>query len=242
MNKTVPEAVEFVRGLTERVQEYQNTDIIVGPPFTALAPVREVIKKSNVKLSAQNMHQEDDGAYTGEISVSMLESLGCDFVIIGHSERRHYFGETDELINKKLKKALSSRLDPIFCVGETIEQRKSDKTEQVIERQVKDGLHGINKEDVKRITIAYEPVWAIGTGETATPEQAENVHAFIRKLLSELYDREISEKLRIQYGGSVKPANAKELLGQPDIDGALIGGASLDLDSFVQIIKIADRL
>ena len=242
MNKTVPEAVEFVRGLINQVSEHKNTDIIVGPPFTALVPVDEVIKGSNVKLSAQNMHYEDSGAYTGEISVSMLETSGCDFVILGHSERRQYFGEADALINKKLKKALTSKLDPIFCIGETIEERKSDKTEQVLERQVKDGLDGISKQGVTRITIAYEPVWAIGTGETATPEQAEEAHAFIRKLLGELYDNEISEKIRIQYGGSVKPANAEELLKKPDIDGALIGGASLKLDSFVEIINIADRL
>jgi len=242
MNKTVPEAVDFVRGLVKRVSEYKNTDIIVGPPFTALVPVSDVISKSNVKLSAQNMHQEDGGAYTGEISVSMLETSGCDFVILGHSERRQYFSETDELINKKLKKVLTSQLDPIFCIGETLDERKSGKTEQVIETQIKAGLDGISKEDVKRITIAYEPVWAIGTGETATPEQAEEVHAFIRKLLGELYDNEISENLRIQYGGSVKASNAEELLKQPDIDGALIGGASLDLESFIEIIIIADRL
>lgn len=242
MNKTVPEAVDFVRGLIKRVSEYKNTDIIVGPPFNALVPVSDVISKSNVKLSAQNMHQEDEGAYTGEISVSMLETSGCDFVILGHSERRQYFSETDELINKKLKKALTSQLDPIFCVGETFDERKSGKTKHVIETQIKAGLDGISKEDVKRITIAYEPVWAIGTGETATPEQAEEVHAFIRKLSSELYDNEISVNLRIQYGGSVKASNAEELLKQPDIDGALIGGASLDLESFIEIIKIADRL
>ncbi|MBD3287433.1 triose-phosphate isomerase [candidate division KSB1 bacterium] len=242
MNKTVPEAVDFVRGLMKQASEFINCDIIVGPPYTALAPVSEVIKDSNVKLSAQNVHFEDSGAYTGEVSTGMLESAGCDLVIIGHSERRQYFGDTDELINKKLKKVLSSKLDPIFCIGETLDERKSGRTEQVVERHVKKGLDGISKSDVKRVTIAYEPVWAIGTGETATPEQAEEVHAFIRKLLKEIYDEEISEGLRIQYGGSVKPSNAKELLKQPDLDGALIGGASLDLNSFTEIIKIADRL
>jgi len=242
MNKTVPEAVAFARELKLKTLAFNNIDIIICPPYTALMPVYEIVKDTKVKLGAQNAHWEDSGAYTGEVSVSMIETSGCSYTIIGHSERRQYFSESNEIINKKLKKVLTSSLSPIFCVGETLEERKAGKTEQVIEKQIKVGLDGIGNENVKRIIIAYEPVWAIGTGETATPQQAEDVHLFIRNLIGSLYNHQIAEYIRIQYGGSVKPSNADELLRQKNIDGALIGGASLELDSFLEITKISNQI
>lgn len=242
MNKTVPESVNFAQELKEKSAKYTNVDILIAPTFTALASVAEVIKNSNIKLASQNLFWEKSGAFTGEISAEMIVSAGCSHVIIGHSERRQYFSETDETVNKRLKCALSSDLLPIFCVGETIEQRKAGETETVVGRQVKLGLNDISAQDIGKITVAYEPVWAIGTGETATPEQAEEVHQFIRELMSDLYNQEIADKIIIQYGGSVKPSNADELLKQPDIDGALIGGASLDVNVFTEIIKIASNL
>lgn len=240
MHKTVPEAVGFARELKIKSIAFNNIDIVICPTFTTLVPVWDIIRDSKIKLGAQNIHWAEQGAFTGEVSASMIETCGCSFVIIGHSERRQLFGETDGIINKKLKRALTTKLIPIFCVGETLEQRKSKKTEQVIDAQIRLGLDGINIEVIKRVIIAYEPVWAIGTGETATPEQAEEVHSYIRQLIANLYNYEIAENLRIQYGGSVKPTNAKELLSQKDIDGALIGGASLEIESFIEIIKIAE--
>jgi triosephosphate isomerase (TIM) len=242
MYKTVPEAVNFARELKDQAGQYKKVDILIAPTFTALASVAEVIKGSNVKLGAQNLFWEDQGAFTGEVSALMILSAGCSHVIIGHSERRQYFNETDETVNKRLNKALASGLLPIFCIGETIQQRKAGETEAVIEKQVKQGLLGISTDAMMKITIAYEPVWAIGTGETATPEQAEEMHCFIRKLIQKMYSQEIANQLIIQYGGSVKASNAQELLRQEDIDGALIGGASLELKSFVEIIKIANSL
>jgi len=242
MYKTVPEAINFARELKVKSIAYNNVDIVIAPPYTALTAVHEVIKDSKIKMSAQNIHWAEEGAYTGEVSTLMLESTGCVYTIIGHSERRQYFSETDAIINKKLLKTLSSKLLPILCVGETLEQRKSGKTEQVVDLQVRQALANVDPEKMKRVTIAYEPVWAIGTGENATPEQAQEVHAFIRNLISELYNFETASSLRIQYGGSVKPSNAVELLHQPDIDGALIGGASLKIDSFLEIIKVADQI
>ncbi len=221
---------------------YNNIDILICPPLTSLISILEIIKDSKIRLGAQNVHWEDSGAFTGEVSTSMLESAGCSHVIIGHSERRQYFGESNDLLNKKLKKVLKSKLLPIYCVGETIDQRKLGHTEKVVDEQIRSGLNGIGTDQIGRITIAYEPVWAIGTGETATPEQAEEVHLYIRNLITELYGDAIAENIRIQYGGSVKPSNAKELLMQKDIDGALIGGASIDLTSFSEILKIADQI
>ena len=242
MNKTVPEAAAFARELKLKTLAFNNVDIIICPPYTALVPVSEIIKDSKVKLGAQNSHWEDKGAFTGEVSTSMLETTGCSFVIIGHSERRQYFAETNEIVNKKLKKVLTTKLAPIVCVGEMLEQRKSGKTEQIVDSQIREGLDGINSEDMQRITIAYEPVWAIGTGETATPEQADEVHGYIRELIGKLYNTKIAESMRIQYGGSVKPNNADDLLRQENIDGALIGGASLELESFIEIIKISNLI
>lgn len=237
MNKTVPDAVELVKELKTLAETVQDVDMVVCPPFVALAPVHEMIKDSLIGLGAQNMHWEESGAFTGAISADMLTSSGCEYVILGHSERRQFFGETDETVNKKLKSALAAGLIPIVCVGELLEEREADKTEQVVQTQVKGAFSGIRKGDAETVILAYEPVWAIGTGKTATPEQAQQVHALIRQLMSELYDQELADAIRIQYGGSMKPANAAELLSQPDVDGGLIGGASLKADSFMGIIK-----
>lgn len=216
-----------------------NCDVIICPPFTSLDTAKTLLKESSIKLGAQNMYFEENGAFTGEISASMLKSVGCDFVILGHSERRTIFGESDELINKKLKKAIQSGLKPIFCIGETLEQRENGTTNRVVKNQVEKGLNGISENDLAQIIIAYEPVWAIGTGKTATPEQAEEVHLFIRNLIENLYSKSAADKIIIQYGGSVKPENAKELLSQPNIDGALVGGACLKGESFLAIIDAA---
>ena len=217
--------------------EKPNCDIIICPPFTSLSEASKLLKGSIIKLGAQNMHFEENGAFTGEVSASMLKSVGCEYVILGHSERRTIFNESDELINKKIKKALLSGLKPIFCVGELLEERENGSTNDVIKRQVLTGLEGISASDMNNIIIAYEPVWAIGTGKTATPDQAQEVHEFIRDLIEIEYSLEVANDITIQYGGSVKPDNAKELLSQKDIDGALVGGACLKADSFMGIIK-----
>lgn len=216
-----------------------NAEVIICPPFTSLDAANSLIKDTQIKLGAQNMYYEKSGAFTGEISPLMLKSVGCQYVILGHSERRTIFVESNQLINKKIKAAVENQLNPIFCIGETLEERESGVTFKVIETQVREGLDGLTAEELANLIIAYEPVWAIGTGKTATPEQAEEVHAFIRKLIGELYSTEFAEKLIIQYGGSVKPENAAELMSQPDIDGALVGGACLKADSFVKIIESA---
>ena len=240
MNNDLTESQNLISKLiTGLSSENLNCDVIICPPFTSLSEANALVKNTVVKLGAQNMHFEESGAFTGEISASMLKSVGCEYVILGHSERRAIFGETDDLINKKIKKALQSNLNPIFCVGETLEERESGVTENVVKRQVTGGLKDISIDDLKKIIIAYEPVWAIGTGKTATPAQAEEVHAFIRKLVAGLYNGESADNLIIQYGGSVKPDNAAELLSQKDIDGALVGGACLKADSFIGIIKSA---
>jgi triosephosphate isomerase len=219
--------------------EKPNCDIIICPPFTSLSEASKLVSGSVIKLGAQNMHFEVSGAFTGEISALMLKSVGCEYVILGHSERRNIFGENDEIINKKIKKALAAGLKPIFCVGELLEERENGTTNDVVKRQVLKGLKGISAEEMKNIIVAYEPVWAIGTGKTATPAQAQEVHEFIRDLIEIGYSLEVAENLVIQYGGSVKPENAKELLSQKDIDGALVGGACLKADSFMGIIKNA---
>jgi len=216
-----------------------NCKVIVCPPFTSLETASTLTKDSSISVGAQNMYFEENGAYTGEISADMLLSVGCEYVILGHSERRTIFKESDELINKKIKKALSKGLKPIFCIGETLQEREEDRTKKVIEVQVKQGLVGVTAENFKNIILAYEPVWAIGTGKTASPAQAQEVHKFIRSLLAELYGKEVADATVIQYGGSVKPENAKELMAQPDIDGALVGGACLKAASFIEIIKAA---
>ena len=240
MNKTVAEAAVLVSDLKKMVEDLLGqVDVVVIPPYTALLEVCIVLKGSNIVVGAQNMFWEESGAYTGEISAEMIKSTGAEYVIIGHSERRQLFAETNEIVNKKLKAALSVGLLPIVCVGETLKQRKQNITQEVVETQLRGAFQDILKNSYKNIIIAYEPVWAIGTGLNATPEQAEEVHQFIRKLLQELATDELASKMRIQYGGSVKPDNARDLLGQPDVDGALVGGASLDATSFVEIIKAA---
>lgn len=214
-----------------------NCDVIICPPFTSLTEASKLIEGSVIKLGAQNMHFEDKGAFTGEVSASMLKSAGCEYVIIGHSERRTIFNENDETINLKLKKALEKGLKPIFCIGETLDDREKGITQDVVKLQIEKGLQGISADDMKNILIAYEPVWAIGTGKTATPQQAQEVHEFIRSLIYQKYSQFVSDNLIIQYGGSVKPENASELLSQKDIDGALVGGACLKAESFLGIIE-----
>ncbi len=235
MNKTVPEALKLVRELKELVSDVEDRDVLVCPPFTALYPVGKELEGSNIALGGQNMFYEESGAFTGEISPVMLKDVGCAYVILGHSERRHIFGETDELINRKVLSAASHGLIPILCVGETLEEREAGRTEEVIEKQVVEGLKSFDSR--KDLVVAYEPVWAIGTGKTATPELAQTVHSFIRQLLSQLFGEEKAENVRILYGGSVKPENARGLLEMSDIDGALVGGASLKAESFAKIVK-----
>jgi triosephosphate isomerase len=237
MNKIIEEAVDLVESLKPLVADVTDVDIVVGPVFTALHAVGKVIEGSNIKLAAQNMYWEESGAYTGEISPVMLKDVRCDYVIIGHSERRQYFGEVNETVNKKVKAAHDFDLKPIVCVGEKLEERETGTTKSVIKDHVVNGLNGLTNEQMLNTVIAYEPVWAIGTGKTATPEQAQEVHGFIRELLSDMFSKEIAEKVRIQYGGSVKPENVAGLMSQPDIDGGLVGGASLKADSFAQIVK-----
>lgn len=240
MNKTVSEACELVNALKEKVTDITDVEIVVAPPFTALWAVSEIIKGSNIKLSAQDMHWEKSGAYTGEISPLMLKDVGCEYVIIGHSERRMYFAETNETVNKKVKAAHEYSIKPIVCVGERLEEREAGITNDVVKDHVANGLAGLTAEQMLTTVIAYEPVWAIGTGKTATPEQAQEVHKFIRQLLSDMYSSEIAEQVRIQYGGSVRPDNIAQLIAEPDIDGGLIGGASLDAESFIKIVKLGN--
>jgi len=237
MNKTLKEAVNTARDLKEKLGSIRGVEVVIFPPFTALESVKEVIKGTNIGLGAQNMYWKGKGAYTGEISPFMLLDVGCKYVILGHSERRQYFGETDQGINKKLKVALSLGITPVVCVGEKIEERRGGKAKQIVDWQIRGCFKEITPEEAKRIVVAYEPIWAIGTGETATPEQAEEMHLFIRNILKELFGKEASNSLRIQYGGSVKPNNIKELMEKEDIDGALVGGASLKANSFAEIIK-----
>ncbi len=240
MNKTATEAAEMVTALKDAVVDLTNkVDIGICPPYTAIDRVSEIIKGSGIALGAQEISEHESGAYTGEISAAMLLDLCVENVIIGHSERRQYHCETDEGVSRKARTALDAGLKPIVCIGETLEQREAERTNEVITAQVKGSLEGLSREDILRTTIAYEPVWAIGTGKTATPEQAQNVHALIRGLLNDKYGADVAEKIIIQYGGSVKPANSKELMAQPDIDGALVGGASLEADTFAELIKNA---
>ncbi len=237
MNKNTAEARELAVKLAPLVAGVKDREIVLVPTFTALQTVAEAIKGTNMTLAAQNLHWEDKGAFTGEISAEMLLDLGCKYVIIGHSERRQYFGETDETVNKKVMQALRKGLMPIICVGETLTEREAGKLQDVIGRQVTDGLKNVNADDMKKVVIAYEPVWAIGTGKTATPEQAEEVHALIRRVVKMLYTDDIVERLRIQYGGSVTPENVSALMAKPDIDGALVGGASLKPESFAALVN-----
>ena len=237
MHKTIGEAIELANNLKRLLNEIDSIDIVICPVYTSLSEVSDVVINSNIKLGAQDMYWEKQGAFTGEVSGSMIKDTGALYVIIGHSERRIYFNETNQTVNKKVKAALESGLIPIMCVGEKLEEREKGITFDIVKSHVEEGLNGIPKEDAEKIIIAYEPVWAIGTGKTATSLQAQEVHKYIRSLLAKLYGQEVSSKIRIQYGGSVKPENTKELVAQPDIDGALVGGASLDANSFFQIVK-----
>lgn len=241
LNKTVGEAVGFTSAFKGMVSDVHGVEVVVAPAFTALNAVASTLRGSNIHLSAQDVFWEDNGAFTGEISSAMLKDVGCEYVIIGHSERRLYFGETNDSVNKKVKAALSYELIPILCVGESLEDREAGRTESVIDDHVRNGIAGISSEAMLSTVIAYEPVWAIGTGVTATPDQAQLSHQFIRSLLSELYSVDLADGVRIQYGGSVKPENTTELMAQPDVDGALVGGASLDIESFAQIVKSASK-
>ena len=236
MNKTLTEAQELVDSIKDGINR-KDVDVVLCPSFVALDLVSDLIFDTNIKLGAQNVHYEDSGAYTGEISVDMLVSTGVSYCIVGHSERRKYFGETDEIVNKKVKKLLEKDLNPIICVGETLEQRNDEKMFEVVKTQVEKALKEVTKEQVKRnVVIAYEPIWAIGTGVTATNEQAEQMCKFIRDIISNMYDEQTAQNVRIQYGGSVKPSNASEILNMDNIDGALVGGASLTND-FVAIVN-----
>ena len=237
MHTTISDAINLANSIKRELVDFNKVDILLCPPFTALSSVYEVIMDTNIKLGAQNIAWEKEGAYTGEISSIMLKDCGCKFAIIGHSERRKYFGESDETVNKRIKAALSGGLTPIVCVGETLEERESDLTIKVITRQLEGGLGNLSEDEAKKIVIAYEPVWAIGTGKTATPHQAEEIHKFIRGWASDKISSECAQILRILYGGSVKPANIRDLMNEEDIDGGLVGGASLKVESFVEIVK-----
>ena len=237
MNKTVAEALTLVGNLKLELANIREVDIVICPPFTALESVSKVILDSNLRLGAQNMSEQNFGAFTGEICAGMLKEFSVRYVILGHSERRQYQKESNALIARKAAAAHGASLKPIVCVGETLAEREEGQTDKVLETQVRGSLAGLTKEQMVETIVAYEPVWAIGTGKTATTQQAQDVHAFIRSLLVKIFDEAVAKKVRIQYGGSVKPANACELMGQPDVDGALVGGASLEARSFADIIK-----
>jgi triosephosphate isomerase (TIM) len=241
MHKTTAEAVALVEALNASVTQIQDVDIGVAPPYTVLMAVAEALRGSAIFVAAQNMHWEPQGAFTGEISAAMLTDVGCRRVIIGHSERRQHFAETDATVNRKLRAALNAQLDPILCVGETLDQREGNATFGVLERQIRQGLAEIPADGMRRTVLAYEPIWAIGTGKTATPAQAQEVHAFIRDLLGALYGKALADEVRIQYGGSVNAGNIQMLMSQPDVDGALVGGASLEASSFAQIVSFQGR-
>ena len=239
MNKTVSEAEYLAGDIARELGDCREVDVVLCPPFTALKVVGDAIADTFIKLGAQNMHWEPDGAYTGEISAGMLRSLYCHYVILGHSERRTYFHETNEIVNRKVKAAVHANLVPILCVGETLDERDAGQEKDVVRAQVEESLDGMVVEELKQVIIAYEPVWAIGTGRTASPQQAQEMHAYIREVLAGMVGEDTAQTIRIQYGGSMKPANAAELLAQPDIDGGLIGGASLEARTFVEIVRAA---
>jgi len=236
MFKTCSEAMETAKLLVTRIADVTNVDVMIAPAFTALAQVGDIVKGSNLSLGAQNIFWEKEGAFTGEISPQMLVSAGCRYVIIGHSERRQFFGDTDEAVNKKINAAIQADLIPVFCVGESAEERESNETFSVLDKQITKGLKGFGLEELKNLIIAYEPVWAIGTGKTATDDQAQEVHHFLRTLLVKQFGNSFAETVRILYGGSVKPNNVSGLMAKPDIDGALVGGASLDAEIFSEIV------
>lgn len=237
LNKTSLEAIDLVNGLKRELVDVNAVDIVVCPPFTALSEVHDVLTDSNIELGAQNLYWDDAGAFTGEISAPMLKDIGVKYVIIGHSERRQFFGETNETVNKRIKAALRHKLIPIVCVGENLQEREANKTFEVVRDHIQGSLAGFTKDEIRGMVIAYEPVWAIGTGKTATARQAQEVHKYIRGLLEKMAGIDVAQSVRIQYGGSVKAENTAELIGQEDIDGALVGGASLKADSFAAIVK-----
>jgi triosephosphate isomerase len=237
MNKTVAEALDLVRGLKIELAGVREVDIVICPPFTALGEVSKAILDSHLRLGAQNMSENNFGAFTGEIAAGMLKEFSVRYVILGHSERRQFQKETNELVSKKARAAHAASLKPIICVGETLQERGAGQTERVLDNHVRGSLSGLTAAQMEDTIIAYEPVWAIGTGRNATSAQAQEAHAFIRRLLAKLYDETVARHARIQYGGSVKPSNARELMSQPDVDGSLVGGASLDDRSFSDIIK-----
>ncbi|MFO7981789.1 MAG: triose-phosphate isomerase [Candidatus Aminicenantes bacterium] len=241
LHKTISEAVLLTKKIHKKVKKEKEAEIVIIPPFTALSEVKKVLSKSQILTGAQDVFWEESGAYTGEIAPSMIKEAGCDFVVVGHSERRQYFGDTDDHVNKKIKSALNAGLFPIMCLGESLEERENNETFNKIKKQVNQGLKDLEADQIKNVIIAYEPIWAIGTGRTATPEQAEEVHAFIRNQLTEMVGKETSSCAIILYGGSVKPKNAFSLIKEKNINGALIGGASLKADSFVDIIKEAKK-
>lgn len=237
MHKTVGEAVEFARVLSASLPETAGRDVALAPPFTALHALSSVLRGTAIALCAQDVHWEDRGAFTGEVSAPMLLDAGCRYGLAGHSERRRLFGESNEVVNRKAKALLRSGLTPVVCVGEALEEREADQTYSIVRRQLKEGLNNLSADDIRRSIVAYEPVWAIGTGRTASPEQAEEVHRFIRQFIERMAGKERADEVRILYGGSVNPANAGALMAQNDIDGVLVGGASLDPDSFRKIIQ-----
>jgi triosephosphate isomerase len=237
MYKTGGEAAETARRLLDLVKDVRDRDIMIAPPFTALSQVSQVVSGTSVGLGAQNLYWEKEGAFTGEISPGMLTAAGCQYAIIGHSERRQFFGETDETVNQKIRAANANNLTPVFCIGESEQERESNLTFSVLDKQVQSGLQGFASGDLEKLVIAYEPVWAIGTGKTATSAQAQEVHSFLRSLVKKLFGNVLAQSIRILYGGSVKPNNIVELMGMPDIDGALVGGASLDAETFSNIVR-----
>jgi len=241
MNKTITEALELVRSLNMGLKDVKDVDILVCPPFTALHSVSQAIDGSNIKLGAQNLCWEEKGAFTGEVSAWMIKDTHCEYVIIGHSERRNIFKEKNAQINKKIKTALKAGLIAIICVGEKLPERKEGKTFDIVDDHVQGALDGLSADDLKNVIIAYEPVWAIGTGQVATPDQAQEVHKFIREMIANNFGKDVADNLRIQYGGSVKPDNVKSLITQPDIDGALVGGASLKAESFIQLVRYCSQ-
>lgn len=240
MHKTTDEAAEFVKGLQEAVGDYQGTDVLVAPTSLCLDRVAQALAGASIHVAAQNIHAEAKGAFTGEISAPMLKAAGVTHSLVGHSERRKLFHETDEEVRAKVEALLAEGLKPIICLGETLEEREAGQTQTRVETQLRAACEGLSTTQMADVTIAYEPVWAIGTGKTATPKQAQEIHAFLRTKLAALFDTAVAEQTRILYGGSVKPANVKSLMAETDIDGALVGGASLQLDSFTQLVKFAD--
>lgn len=237
MNKTLREGQELVIALRRELYQIEDVDIVVCPPYTLLAYLADALETSNIVIGAQDVYWQDEGAFTGEVSPVMLKDIGCKFVIIGHSERRQYFGETNESVNNKIKAALKHNLTPIVCVGETLSQRESGSTFKVLDGHIENGFKNITDTDILKIIIAYEPVWAIGTGKTATSQQAQEAQKYIRDLLRKMYNNDVADTVRIQYGGSVKPDNITELMSEPDVDGALVGGASLKVETFAEIVK-----